>query len=105
MKNLNESKYGFWGVLARKAKSVIEDENASQKFENSGRRQPQMFDSSTGGQVRFILHTQFMVFVQREKTRFSLYGFTLYCHFLDLFFIGWLCHLLIAGQHLIFRII
>jgi len=63
MKNLNESKYGFWGVLARKAKSLIDDENASQKFENSGRKQPQMFDSSTGGQVRFILHTQFAAFV------------------------------------------
>ncbi|KAK9159358.1 hypothetical protein Scep_005932 [Stephania cephalantha] len=27
MKNLNQPKYGFWGVLARKAKSVIEDDN------------------------------------------------------------------------------
>ncbi|KAK7305570.1 hypothetical protein VNO77_43476 [Canavalia gladiata] len=27
MKSLNESKNGFWGVLARKAKSIIEDDN------------------------------------------------------------------------------
>ena len=90
MKNLNESKYGFWGVLARKAKSLIDDENASQKFENSGRKQPQMFDSTTGRQVRFILHTQFTAFAKRKKKIYIiLYGFTLYGHFLDLSFIGW----------------
>ncbi|ONK62723.1 uncharacterized protein A4U43_C07F7430 [Asparagus officinalis] len=50
MKNVNESKYGFWGVLARKAKSLIDDDNASQRFENSGRKQPGTFDSRTGGQ-------------------------------------------------------
>ena len=27
MKSLNESKNGFWGALARKAKSIIEDDN------------------------------------------------------------------------------
>ncbi|XP_020268652.1 uncharacterized protein LOC109844056 isoform X2 [Asparagus officinalis] len=48
MKSLNESKYGFWGVLARKAKSLVEDDNASQSFKNFGRKQPQMFDTKTG---------------------------------------------------------
>ncbi|KAF9613955.1 hypothetical protein IFM89_014020 [Coptis chinensis] len=32
MKNLNESKYGFWGVLARKAKSILDDENVAHQF-------------------------------------------------------------------------
>lgn len=67
MKSLNESKYGFWGVLARKAKSLVDDDNASRKFENSGREQSQVFDSKTGGQVRFalcgiMLYGQFIYF-------------------------------------------
>ncbi|KAK7302018.1 hypothetical protein RJT34_12897 [Clitoria ternatea] len=33
MKNLNESKSGFWGVLARKAKSIIEDDSVPQRSE------------------------------------------------------------------------
>ncbi|KAF9621700.1 hypothetical protein IFM89_026593 [Coptis chinensis] len=32
MKNLNESKYGFWGVLARKAKSILDDENVAHQL-------------------------------------------------------------------------
>lgn len=55
MKSLNESKYGFWGVLARKAKSLIDDDNASQKSETSGRKQSKVFDSRTSGPVRFAL--------------------------------------------------
>lgn len=31
MKNLNESKHGFWGVLARKAKAILEDDNEAQQ--------------------------------------------------------------------------
>ncbi|XP_058110772.1 uncharacterized protein LOC131253677 isoform X2 [Magnolia sinica] len=50
MKNLNESKYGFWGVLTRKAKSIIEDDNAAQQTEMPSRSRPQMLETSTGGQ-------------------------------------------------------
>ncbi|ONK78247.1 uncharacterized protein A4U43_C02F16190 [Asparagus officinalis] len=50
MKSLNEAKYGFWGVLARKAKSILEDDNPSQESEDSGRSHPQMFDTSAGSQ-------------------------------------------------------
>ncbi|EHA8588562.1 hypothetical protein COCNU_scaffold005796G000010 [Cocos nucifera] len=50
MKSLNEPKYGFWGVLARKAKAILEDDNATQQFDDHGRNQHQMFDSSTSGQ-------------------------------------------------------
>ncbi|XP_048141922.1 uncharacterized protein LOC115730525 [Rhodamnia argentea] len=45
-----ESKSGFWGVLARKAKSILEDENVSQQFENPSRTTPQVIDSSVDGQ-------------------------------------------------------
>lgn len=33
MKNLNESKYGFFGNLARKAKAFIDEENLLKPFE------------------------------------------------------------------------
>lgn len=51
MKNLNESKYGFWGVLAGKAKAILEDDGTTKKFENHGRHQSQAVDTSTGSQV------------------------------------------------------
>lgn len=38
MKSLNESKNGFWGVLARKAKSIIEDDNLTGQSEMHGTR-------------------------------------------------------------------
>ncbi|XP_072996131.1 uncharacterized protein [Typha latifolia] len=50
MKSLNESKHGFWDVLAKKAKAIIEDDTASHKFDNYGTEQPEMFDPSTGSQ-------------------------------------------------------
>ncbi|KAJ6831631.1 uncharacterized protein M6B38_305170 [Iris pallida] len=50
MKSLNESKYGFWGVLARKAKSILDDDNPSQQYEDHGRSQLQMPDTQTGEQ-------------------------------------------------------
>ncbi|KAL5711566.1 hypothetical protein ACHQM5_022002 [Ranunculus cassubicifolius] len=42
MKNLNETKDGFWGVLARKAKSILDDDNVAQQFNKSGRAGNQM---------------------------------------------------------------
>ncbi|OIV95677.1 hypothetical protein TanjilG_01471 [Lupinus angustifolius] len=33
MKSLNQPKNGFWGVLARKAKSIVEDDNVSRQSE------------------------------------------------------------------------
>ncbi|XP_043702620.1 uncharacterized protein LOC122652819 isoform X2 [Telopea speciosissima] len=50
IKSLNESKYGFWGVLARKAKAILEDDNVAQQFETSSRTKPQMLETSTGDQ-------------------------------------------------------
>ncbi|WOK95886.1 hypothetical protein Cni_G04593 [Canna indica] len=37
MKSLNESKYGFWGTLARKAKSIIDNEDSANQFQPLGR--------------------------------------------------------------------
>lgn len=42
---------GFWGVLAQKAKAIIEEDNLSQQFETSARSRFQMPDTSAGGQV------------------------------------------------------
>lgn len=52
MKSLNEPKHGFWGILARKAKAILEDENATQQFDENGRNQLQMVDLSTRTRVR-----------------------------------------------------
>ncbi|KAI4338947.1 hypothetical protein MLD38_023949 [Melastoma candidum] len=45
----NDSRSGFWGILARKAKSILEDEKASQQLENPSRMKPQ--NSDTLGQM------------------------------------------------------
>ncbi|KAI4324554.1 hypothetical protein MLD38_030033 [Melastoma candidum] len=36
----NDSRSGFWGILARKAKAIIEDEEASQQFKNPSMTKP-----------------------------------------------------------------
>ncbi|XP_072959463.1 uncharacterized protein [Typha angustifolia] len=50
MKSLNESKYGFWGVLARKAKAIIDDD--MKQVETPSRNQSWTADTSAGGQPR-----------------------------------------------------
>lgn len=54
MKNLSESKQGIWGVLARKAKSIIDDNNTGKPHvsEVRTRMMEHMPDSATIGQVR-----------------------------------------------------
>ncbi|KAK3017742.1 hypothetical protein RJ639_005058 [Escallonia herrerae] len=49
LRTINESG-GFWGVLARKAKAILDDDNISDQFETPNMRQPQMSDASAGGQ-------------------------------------------------------
>ncbi|XP_020086309.1 uncharacterized protein LOC109708850 [Ananas comosus] len=46
MKSLNESKYGFWGVLARKAKAFLDEDNSSPDRNHSQTR-----DQSTRSQL------------------------------------------------------
>ncbi|XP_009758908.1 cell wall protein RBR3-like [Nicotiana sylvestris] len=51
MKNLGESKQGIWGVLARKAKSIIDDNNTDQPHVSEVRtRMQHMPDSATIGE-------------------------------------------------------
>ncbi|XP_043697995.1 uncharacterized protein LOC122648819 isoform X2 [Telopea speciosissima] len=50
--NLNESKHGFWGILARKAKAILDDDNAAQQFETSNKTTPQVLETSTGGRFQ-----------------------------------------------------
>lgn len=62
MKSLNESKQGFWGVLARKAKAILDDDNvndndndndneAQQQFNMPGRTKVEMPATATRGKV------------------------------------------------------
>lgn len=51
MKNMNESKNGFWGVLARKAKLIIEDDNVPQQSEMSGVGRSQLPGAASRGKV------------------------------------------------------
>ncbi|KAJ6765354.1 HEAT-INDUCIBLE TRANSCRIPTION REPRESSOR-RELATED [Salix purpurea] len=48
----NESK-GFWGVLAQKAKAIIEEDKLSQPFETSARSRFQMPDTSADAQYSY----------------------------------------------------
>lgn len=48
MKSLNESKHGFWGALARKAKAILDDDNVVQQPEAPGRMREQGFGAGTG---------------------------------------------------------
>ncbi|KAG9443362.1 hypothetical protein H6P81_014702 [Aristolochia fimbriata] len=51
MKSLNESKYGFWGVLARKAKSILEDDDVAKQFEAHNKAtRSQTLEMPTDGQ-------------------------------------------------------
>lgn len=52
MRNINESKQGFWGSLARKAKSILEDDNAPQQVDSPGRAPHHVPYASTKPKVR-----------------------------------------------------
>ncbi|XP_059462970.1 uncharacterized protein LOC132191871 [Corylus avellana] len=49
----SESKSGFWGVLARKAKAILEDDNMSQQQDIPDRMRSQAFNTPTGGQQSY----------------------------------------------------
>ncbi|CAA2966250.1 Hypothetical predicted protein [Olea europaea subsp. europaea] len=64
VKNMNEPKQGFWGVLARKAKSIVEDDNTAQPHETLGRTKFQMSDKSSQSQY----HNTYNSSQSRRKT-------------------------------------
>lgn len=51
---MNEPKYGFWGVLAKKAKSILEDDNVSQQFDTPTKTKPLAVDTTVGDQVSYF---------------------------------------------------
>lgn len=52
LNNSEKPKRGFWGVLARKARSIIEDDDdVAQQYETPERRRQQMSDAETRNQV------------------------------------------------------
>ncbi|CAH1447062.1 unnamed protein product [Lactuca virosa] len=53
MKNLEKPKPGFWGGLARKARSIIEDDDEPQQYETPERRRQQMSDPKNSNQHQF----------------------------------------------------
>lgn len=59
MKNMEKPKRGFWGGLARKARSIIEDDDAAQQYETPERRRQLLSDAETRGQV--IVDVKFVV--------------------------------------------
>lgn len=65
MKSSNESKYGFWGALARKAKAIIEDDNEAQQPEAPGRTSRQGPGTVTG-QVR--INNQNCIYIKEVKS-------------------------------------
>ncbi|CAL9148281.1 unnamed protein product [Musa hybrid cultivar] len=58
MKSLNESKYGFWGTLARKAKTFIDNDETSTQFQGIDKNPHQTVDRSTGGQPEIFQKTE-----------------------------------------------
>lgn len=55
MKRLDESKNGFWGVLARKAKSILEDDGLTRESEIPGSPRSQFSDVTSRGKVSLYL--------------------------------------------------
>ncbi|TKY47285.1 hypothetical protein E2542_SST29345 [Spatholobus suberectus] len=58
MKNMNESKNGFWGALARKAKSIIEDDNVPQQSEMPGTGRSQLPGVASRGKFQNSNHLE-----------------------------------------------
>ncbi|XP_062180876.1 uncharacterized protein LOC133885218 [Phragmites australis] len=48
MKSLNEAKYGFWGALARKAKSFLDEDGSPGQYESPTRQEPPRDGASVG---------------------------------------------------------
>ncbi|CAL9779846.1 unnamed protein product [Musa acuminata subsp. burmannicoides] len=51
LKNSNGPRHGFWEVLAKKAKAILEDDTVAQQFEDHDSNQSQILDSS-GSQLQ-----------------------------------------------------
>jgi hypothetical protein len=54
MKSLNEAKYGFWGTLARKARSFLDEDGSPGQHESSTRQGSFRDGASVGTQVSLV---------------------------------------------------
>ncbi|XP_057512121.1 uncharacterized protein LOC130794268 [Actinidia eriantha] len=52
MKKLSEPKHGFWEALTKKARSIMEDDSATQQLETPGRMRSQMSSTTTRDQYQ-----------------------------------------------------
>lgn len=68
MKSSNESKYGFWGALARKAKAIIEDDNEAQQPEAQQPEAPGRTSRQGPGTVTGQHHNQYHSPEGHQKT-------------------------------------
>lgn len=59
MKNTNESKNGFWGALARKAKSIIDDDDVPRQSEMPGTGRSQFPGVASRGKVSLESYLKF----------------------------------------------
>ncbi|KAG0468029.1 hypothetical protein HPP92_017357 [Vanilla planifolia] len=48
-RSTNESRYGFWGVLARKARSILEEDNKSRQLNDNSRNEFETVNSEAMG--------------------------------------------------------
>ena len=72
MKSMNESKHGFWGVLARKAKAILDEDTEPQHFETPERkRSPMSAATPTMGKVSFSV---LYLYVPKKKKKKNLEG-------------------------------
>lgn len=57
MNSLNESKHGFWGALARKAKAILDDDTAPQQIQTPERATLDMHGTPTMGKYQNPNHS------------------------------------------------
>ncbi|GMI92014.1 hypothetical protein HRI_002870700 [Hibiscus trionum] len=58
LKNLDESKHGFWGSLARKAKAFLDDDNEHHQFESGGQAKSELHQGPTAEKYRNVYQSQ-----------------------------------------------
>lgn len=68
MKSVAEPKQGFWEVLARKAKGVIEDNDGAKQFDSLRRAGLPISETPPRGQVKIILITEASVMFINENS-------------------------------------
>lgn len=88
MRSSNEAG-SFWGVLARKAKAILDDDNIFPQSNNLDITRPEMLDSSRGDQVKILLHSLLWIIVYNVGNHGAQhFQFLLFLSFLLYFHVG-----------------